>query len=213
LNNILKITDLQPDAHNANRGTKRGHDAVTSSLKHCGAGRSILIDKHGKIIAGNKTAASAAQAGIDDVLVVPTDGTQIIAVQRTDLDLDTDAKARELAIADNRTAELGLEWDADALAELSADLNLQPYFSDTQLSELTGHVATFDAPPQLPSGDKQPFQQMAFVLHDEQVETVKAAIAKSKKIGEFVDSPNENVNGNALARICELFLGNAYGNS
>jgi len=39
---------------NANRGTERGTSALESSLELYGAGRSILLDKNGIIIAGNK---------------------------------------------------------------------------------------------------------------------------------------------------------------
>ena len=59
----------------------------------------------------------------------------------------------------------------------------------------------------LPDEDRAPFQQMTFTLHDTQAETVKEALAASKAMGAFIDSENENSNGNALARICELFLG------
>lgn len=59
--------------------------------------------------------------------------------------------------------------------------------------------------PQLADGDREPFQQMTFTLHDEQVEQVKAAIDAAKAVGPF-DSLNENSNGNAIARICETFL-------
>lgn len=37
-------------------------------------------------------------------------------VQRTDLDLWTDAAARQLAYADNRAAEVGIEWAAEPVA-------------------------------------------------------------------------------------------------
>ncbi len=131
----LKIADLIQDDRNANKGTKRGHRAVADSLKLYGAGRSILIDKAGRIIAGNKTAANAAAAGIDDVILVPSDGTKIIAVQRTDLDLN-DPKAKELAIADNRAAELGLEWDPEVLSQLATELNLKPFFTDAELRNI-----------------------------------------------------------------------------
>lgn len=57
----------------------------------------------------------------------------------------------------------------------------------------------------LPEGDRAPFQQMTFTLHDEQVEQVKAAMEAAKAMGPF-DSENENSNGNALARVCETFL-------
>jgi hypothetical protein len=59
----------------------------------------------------------------------------------------------------------------------------------------------------LPDGDKAPFQQMTFTVSDEQAEQVKAAIEKAKRMGTFVDTGNENSNGNALSRICETFNG------
>lgn len=92
-----KLADLTPDAKNANRGTERGGQMVEDSLRTYGAGRSILIDKHGVIIAGNKTAEHAGSIGFEDVIIVPTDGTKLVAVQRTDLDLATDQAAKELA--------------------------------------------------------------------------------------------------------------------
>ncbi len=132
----MKISDLIADSRNANKGTKRGSEAVKRSLRDFGTGRSILIDSKGRIIAGNKTVANAVAAGLDEVIIVPSDGTKIVAVQRTDLDLETDPRAKALAVADNRTAELGLEWDPDILRELSGEIDLLPYFDVNELKEL-----------------------------------------------------------------------------
>ena len=132
----MKISDLIQDDRNANKGTARGRKAVEKSLEQFGAGRSVLIDREGRIIAGNKTAESAAASGMQDVIVVKTDGSQLVAVQRTDLSLN-DPKARGLAVADNRTAEIGLDWDLAILGELSADLDLQPFFSTQELAGVT----------------------------------------------------------------------------
>jgi ParB-like chromosome segregation protein Spo0J len=129
----MKIHELQLDKKNANKGTKRGQKAIVASLENYGAGRSILIDKNGKVIAGNHVVASAQAAGISDVEVIQSDGSKIIAVQRTDLDLD-DPKARELAIADNRASELGLAWNPEMLAD--GDLNLLAFFNPAELSEM-----------------------------------------------------------------------------
>ncbi len=129
----MLITDLKPDDKNANKGRKRGSEAVTHSLKELGAGRSILIDRDGRVIAGNKTLAAAVAAGVQDVIVVESDGTKIIAVKRTDLSLD-DVKGRRLAVADNRTSELGLEWNPEVLAELSV-LDLKPFFTDAETQQ------------------------------------------------------------------------------
>ncbi len=77
------LKDLSPDNRNANRGTDRGRSMLGSSLKKYGAGRSILIDKHGTIIAGNKTVETAKKAGLKDLLVVQA-MMKITRVQRTD---------------------------------------------------------------------------------------------------------------------------------
>jgi hypothetical protein len=102
-----------------------------------GAGRSILVDKNGTLIAGNKTVTAALRADIDpDAIVVQTDGTKLVVVQRTDLDLTTDSRAKQLAIADNRTAELGLEWNPTVIADLASEMDLKPYFTDDELAKL-----------------------------------------------------------------------------
>lgn len=63
-----------------------------------------------------------------------------------------------------------------------------------------------DALGGLPDGDKAPFQQMTFTLHDSQAARVKRALDVARGMGPFTDSPNENGNGNALARVCEMFV-------
>ena len=136
--NKLKISDLQFDTKNANKGTARGRKAVQASLLKFGSGRSVLIDRDGHLIAGNKTAQQAASAGIEDVIVVKSDGSQLVAVMRTDLSIN-DPKAIALAIADNRTAEIGLEWDPAVMSEFSADgLDLKPFFTDAELADTLG---------------------------------------------------------------------------
>lgn len=132
---MSKITDLSPDPRNANKGTERGLDMLKTSLREYGAGRSLLLDKHGVVIAGNKTLEAAASVGIERVRVVETDGTEIIAVKRIDLDLAEDARAKALAVADNRVSEVGLAWDAEVLNELSAShVELSHLFTNEELA-------------------------------------------------------------------------------
>ena len=131
-----KLSDLTADTRNANKGTARGAAMIRESLKNYGAGRSILLDKHGAIIAGNKTAENAGALGHKDVIVVQTDGSQLVAVQRTDLDLK-DPRARQLAIADNRAAKVSLEWDTEMLKALSDDgADLTAFWSGEELQKL-----------------------------------------------------------------------------
>jgi DNA modification methylase len=135
------LAALALDPANPNKGTERGRAALAESLKRLGAGRSIVVDKHGVAIAGNKTIEAARAIGLEGTIVVPTRGDQLVVVQRTDLDLEHDPVARELSIADNRVAELGLEWDAAQLAAIVGEgADLAAYFSDRELTQLLASV-------------------------------------------------------------------------
>jgi hypothetical protein len=48
---------------------------------------------------------------------------------------------------------------------------------------------------------------MTFTVTDAQAELVQRALAQAKQGGSFVDTGNENSNGNALARVCETYVG------
>jgi len=142
LTETVGIDKLTPDARNANQGTKRGLDLLDESLRQNGAGRSVLLDKHNRVIAGNKTVERAADVGIDDVVIVDSDGSKLVAVRRTDLDLETDPRARQLAYADNRVAEVDLAWDPSQIAaDLEAGLDLSGMFYPEELSALLEQAA------------------------------------------------------------------------
>lgn len=115
-----KLKDLIQDDHNLNKGTEKGQQLIEKSLREFGAGRSLLLDKNNRIIAGNKTHRNAEAIGMDDVIIVETDGTKLVAVKRTDVDLDS-KKGREMALADNATVKVDLEWDEDAMKEVSEE--------------------------------------------------------------------------------------------
>lgn len=118
-----KVHDLIQDDRNLNKGTERGQQLIEKSLRQFGAGRSILVDKNNRIIAGNKTHANAEAAGIDDAVIVETDGTKLVVVKRTDIDLDS-KQGREMALADNATVKVDLDWDTDALNSVAEDFEI-----------------------------------------------------------------------------------------
>ncbi len=127
---------IKPDPRNTNRGTQRGRGLLEQSLREYGAGRSVLADKHGTLIAGNKTHEVATGIGLP-VRIIETDGNELVVVQRTDLDLSTDRAAIELGIADNRVGQVSLEWDTLMLAELAAEeLDLSKFWSEDELAAL-----------------------------------------------------------------------------
>ena len=204
IRNVTDLAGLKPDPRNARRRTDRSASLIAESLQRFGAARSIVIDEDGRILAGNGTVEGAKAAGISNLRIIESDGDELIAVRRTGL---TEEQKIGLALADNRTSDLS-EWDADMLQQLSEEQDLSPWFDADDLSALLGadDVTPLDAMPELASGDREPFQQMTFTLHDDQAELVKEAIEKAKAMGPFADTTNENSNGNGLARVAELFL-------
>jgi len=99
---------------------------LQESIEKVGTGRSIVIDEDDIVLAGNATIKAATNAGLSKVTVVEAEGDEVIAVRRTGL---SENQKRDLAIYDNRTAELA-EWDVDQLAEdLEAGLSVSDYFS------------------------------------------------------------------------------------
>ncbi len=135
---MSKSRNLTPDQNNANRGTERGRHMLETSLRNLGAGRSILLDKHGNVIAGNKTLEVANEIGLDDVQIVQSDGRRLIAVQRTDLDLtDPTGKARQLAYADNRVGEVDLDFDFAVIQnDIANGVDLSDYWFAFELPEM-----------------------------------------------------------------------------
>ena len=123
-----KITDFHPDKHNANKGTEKGAIVLDDSVRNLGLGRSILVDKNGNIIAGNKTQETAVANGLEDAIVIETDGSKLVVVKRTDIDLYSpdDDKARMLALYDNLSSQVNLDWDP-----VNLDFALQNIQSDS----------------------------------------------------------------------------------
>ncbi len=149
---IEKLEDLTPDRRNANRGTARGRSMLERSLQSYGAGRSILVDKHGQAIAGNKTLEAAVEMGLKPI-IVQTTGHELVVVQRTDLDLDKDKAARELAYADNRVAEVDLDFDPLRISDdLATGVDLSGLWTEQELGELLRAVAGGDDDPAGPGG-------------------------------------------------------------
>ena len=133
---VTSLADLTPDPQNANRGTARGRRALAESLKTYGAARSIVLDRAGQIIAGNKTVEQAQVLGLP-IRIVDTDGGTLVAVRRMDLNLATDARAKALAVADNRVAELDLDWDPAMLEQLrTSGIAMDSWWTDAEWAAL-----------------------------------------------------------------------------
>ena len=98
---VVDIRDIIPDDKNFNKGNEQGQELMERSFKELGAGRSILLDRNGNIIAGNKSQQAAIAAGIKRVRVIETTGDELVAVKRTDVDIDS-AEGRKMVVLDIR---------------------------------------------------------------------------------------------------------------
>ena len=106
----------------------------------------------------------------------------------------------EIVVKDN--GENFGEWDFDLQANWS-DEPLKDWGVDLP-EDWLNPVEGID-PPELKDGDRAPFIQMTFTLHDTQAEELNAAIKKAKNEGGGQSAVNENSNGNALYFIAQRF--------
>ena len=125
---------IKQDRRNYRRHDKKNLDLIEKSLKEYQCGRSILIDSENEIIAGNGTFQAAQKLNIP-VKVIETDGSELIAVRRTDLKTN-DEKRKKLAILDNSTTDTS-EFNMDMLLEDN---------TPEQLAELGIEIETTDVP-------------------------------------------------------------------
>ena len=128
---------LTKDRHNVRIHDERNKQAIRQSLEQCGTGRSIICDSDNVIIGGNGVYEEARKLGIP-VRIIESDGTELIAIRRTDLKTE-DLKRKALAIADNRCNDLSF-FDEQKLAEALKDLpdDLAIGYSMEELAEAAG---------------------------------------------------------------------------
>lgn len=191
-----KITDLEFDDKNFNLGSEYGAKLLDNSFTKFGAGRSVLVDKNNRLIAGNKSAEMFGQLGNENIIIVETTGDELVVVKRTDIDLDSQ-QGREMALADNQVSKINFVLAEEVLAEtLTAEVCEAWGVKQFQVLD-EGFGTEFS----LKDGDKAPFQQMTFTLADEQAIQVQNAISDIKLTQEYKYAEtmgNENSNGNAL---------------
>ena len=194
---INKPIDLLiPYAKNA-----RVHDdaqiaQLAGSIKEFGFNNPILIDKNNGIIAGHGRVMAARKLGLTEVPTIL-------------LDHLSETQRKAYILADNRIA-INSTWDNEMLSlelmDIKDDVSLAMLgFNVDELDALLKEISSTEL-PNLPDGDKQPFQQKTFTLHDEQFNIVDDAITKARTNPIIDTGLNDNSNGNALTLICEQWL-------
>tara|TARA_R100000655_G_scaffold37880_2_gene72619 strand:+ start:214 stop:852 length:639 start_codon:yes stop_codon:yes gene_type:complete len=194
----MNIDDLYPAPDNP-RVNDHVVDKVVRSIQLHGFAAPIVANLQGEILAGHTRWKAGKKIGMEKV-----------PVRQMDL---TGDQARLYRIADNKLSEFA-DWDEGMLKEQLANLekafpvDIADLFTDDELEEILTSADQLwsDALDALPEGEKSPYQQMTFSLHDMQAEVIQESIKLSNKIHSYADFENTNKNANALTRICEVFL-------
>jgi hypothetical protein len=181
--------------------TKKEIDQIIKSIKEYGfsfpffiwngTGHNYCLDGHGRI----QALSQMRQAG-EDLPLFPV----------VYIDAKDEAEARQKLLRMN--SNFGI-MTVDSVLEFTGNIDVE--WGDLSLPD--GNIMSIiglDAEsvmPNLKTGDREPFQQMTFTLSDEQAATIKQAVDNAKAVGAGESEVNENSNGNALAFICEDYLG------
>ena len=193
------IAWFKPFAKNPKLHSKVQVQQLRASIEKWGWTIPVLADAKGEVIAGHgRLLAAQLEPPIDTVPVMIAEGW-------------SEADRRAYRIADNKLTENG-SWDdtllraeVQALSALSFKLDLVG-FTVPEIRDLTGAIDPLQQLPQLPAGDKSPFEQITFTLHTSQVKDVRAAMKAADAMGSYGGSPNDNKNGNAITRVSREFL-------
>ena len=194
----VAVEKLIPYARNSRTHSAEQVDQIAASIKEFGFLNPIITDGENGIVAGHGRVMAAKKLGLKELPCI--DASHLTETQR-----------RAYIIADNKIA-INSDWDVEMLRvefhelqEMAFDLELTGFSLD-EISELEFDAGEEVDMPDLPDGDKEPFQQKTFTLHDEQAAVVDDAVALARTNPLSDTGLNENSNGNALSLICQQWL-------
>lgn len=193
------ISDLVPYANNSRTHTPAQIEKVARSIQEFGFINPVVIDSRSNmIVAGHARIEAAKRLGMESV--------PCIDVQHL-----SKRQAQAYVIADNRLAE-DAGWDESMLIEEMRDLQIGAFdltilgFSEKQMEAFGFGEVESAGMPSLGSGDRDPYQQRTFILHDEQAQVLDDALTLARTDPRIDTGINENSNGNAITWICEQWL-------
>ena len=193
-----KTAELIPYVNNPRQHPEKQVNQIASSIKEFGFTNPILIDDDNGVVAGHGRLLAALKLDMAEVPVVVLEGL-------------TESQRKAYVIADNQIV-LNSDWDdevlrieVDRIAELDFDISLLG-FDDEFLDDLLIDGDAVVDFPEMDDGDKEPYQQITYTLHDEQAEIVRSAVTLARTDPAVDTGLNDNANGNAIALICEQWL-------
>lgn len=145
------LADFRPQEENANLHTQRGRGLLEKSMERDGYSAPMVAANDGEVFIGSHRLEVAGEVFDSDVepIIIESDGKRPVIVKRTDIENADDPKARRLGLADNRIAELSLEWDKSVLESFDMeDLDLVGFRAKELESMGVFEPENVDAEPQ-----------------------------------------------------------------
>ena len=147
---IIPVTQVTPDTNNYKDGTERGKTLIKKSINDYGFTRPLLFDMNDNIMGGNKTFAAALEMGVTEIMVIETEGDEMVIIERTDVDINTPT-GRLMTIADNQTAKVDYALNVPNLyADITQGLDVSDYYFPEEIDEL---LADANITPEVPTDE------------------------------------------------------------
>lgn len=187
--------ELLPSPKNPNKHSPAQIERLCLLIKHHGFRHPIIVSKNsGFIVAGHGRWECALKLNLS---YVPVDYQEFENPDAEYSFMVADNAIAgwsdlDLALINSEMINLGPDFDIDLLAIENFEIDLS--LKEAEL-------------PKIKDEDAPTLKQITFTLHIDQLEQVELAMKKAKNMGEFVNTNNENSNGNAIARVAEFFLG------
>ena len=194
----VAIGSVVPYARNPRRNGA-AVSKVAASLKEFGWRQPIVVDEQMVVVAGHTRLEAARSLGMGEVPIHIAAGL-------------TPEQIKAYRLADNRVGQEA-EWDQELLrlelGELEGmDFDIEATgFDAEELKDIIGlGIEILDEFPSLAGGEKVPYQQKTFTLHDDQASIVDEAIMLARKNPLSDSELNENAISNAISLVCEQWL-------
>ena len=181
----VQAVQLMANPFNHRRHPEKQRKVVAASIEEPGFIKSVIVNKvTGHIVDGHERVMQALGVGEET----------LVDVEYVELSPEDEKKALLVLDASSELAEI----DAWQLDQLVADCALSHDGFQELLGDFESIIKRFNvddvSPPELPTGDRKPFRQMTFTVHDSQFEQIEAALKKAKKDGGGTSEVNENSN-------------------
>lgn len=134
------MTKFRKQQRNANKHTDRGLQMLSESIVENGWIGAITVAADGETFDGSARLETGQELFENNPIIVETDGSRAVVVKRIDIPTADDQRAKKLAIAANRIAQIDLDWDVDILGELEQEIDLTNLFNEDELESILLNV-------------------------------------------------------------------------